>query len=101
MCSRVWGGCFWMCQRIDLTLSGPDLSDAIQHLAGDAVVLHHRLPMAQAAQLALDHKRPNPLGGFVQQNAATRVGAGPCPPASKARKRANACSTWRPRVPRV
>src|SRR4051794_15551221 len=76
MCSRVWGRCSWMCQRIAFTLSGSDLSEAVQHLARDAVVPHHRFPMAQAAQLALDHESPNPLGGFVQQNAATLVGAG-------------------------
>jgi len=32
--------------------------------------------MAQAAQLALDHKGPDSVSGFVQQDAATLVGAG-------------------------
>src|SRR5215210_3562656 len=49
----------------------PDLADAVQHLAGDPILLHHCLPEAQSTQLALDYQGPNPVGGGVQQGGAT------------------------------
>jgi hypothetical protein len=48
----------------------PDLADAAQHLGRDAVILHDGIPIAKTAELPLDHKGPDPFGGFVQQGGA-------------------------------
>jgi hypothetical protein len=48
----------------------PDLADAAQHLGRDAVFLHDGIPIAKTAELPLDHKGPDPFGGFVQQGGA-------------------------------
>jgi len=43
------------------------LSDTVQHLARDSIVLHDGIPISKTAQFPLDHKRPDSFGGFVQQ----------------------------------
>jgi hypothetical protein len=47
--------------------ASPDLAEAAQHLAGDAIVFHDRIPVAQAADLPLDHEGPDPLGRFMDE----------------------------------
>jgi hypothetical protein len=59
------------CIPVRLVSPAPDLPDAVQHLTRNAVVLHHRLPDPEAAELPLDHEGPYEVGCPIQQGMAT------------------------------
>ena len=54
-----------------LVCLAPDLTDTVQHLTWDIVILHDCFPIPEPTQLPLDHEGPNQVSRIIQHCAAS------------------------------